>query len=461
MQYRTWVDLFRDDYVNSVKIDKVKISARIVAMVFHSGGRFVLLDEGKEKWLPISDRKALEKTSQALREMPRGPQSTDKFKAPVDSSQHFTRRFLKLYNCKAVLKRAQELLGIRSSTSHLKIQPTEPFQYLPTLNSDGVFVFVSSIGGNSSSKHKNRKSKSELSSIHGNHQSDNSNNQKKTKTSKKRQRSKDRWEEEDDDDDHDDEEEEEEEEDESMNDDSDPVIRSLVRKKQSRSRTGRSLRAAPKHRSDPSAAHRRRRLTKTLGNRPIRVETLELDDFAASSSSSDDENEIVHDLLLPRPASQTTIRRTLIRLDDKKLLTQPLYDRWHDDGHHPVLLRLLLRGVKKNVKGDDIDNDDQEEDFDPSIPLYGAAHDTDEWVALGLMDPPLESGILVKHKSSNVDEEEDDDDDDDDEDNLPLTQLVSQKRTKRFFGPGQPVVFGGALPPRASTPHFVPPNHTC
>ncbi len=132
IQYRTWVDLFRADYCRSMKVDKIKLSARVVAMVLVCGGRFLEFDESRKRWMPISDRKAIEKTSQALREIPKAPQSTDKFKATHEAFQKYQAIFLKLWNAPKVLKRGQEILDARSTTSRLDIQPGEPFRYLPS-----------------------------------------------------------------------------------------------------------------------------------------------------------------------------------------------------------------------------------------------------------------------------------------------------------------------------------------
>lgn len=159
VQFRTWVDYFRNDYHASCKADKIKISARIVAMVGCCGGRFLEFDESSQRWLLMTDQRAMQKTSQALREDPplmpvrKGKvkkqqqhlttkddnnhnnnnhhpqsqddnlQSTPSTTNAVDESSHSVSihrpKFLKkkFWNSARVLQRTKELLGARSKSS--------------------------------------------------------------------------------------------------------------------------------------------------------------------------------------------------------------------------------------------------------------------------------------------------------------------------------------------------------
>lgn len=54
------------DYLKAKKRDKIIIANQIVALIHEKGGRF--LRKTPEGWVPITDKKAQEKTSQALRE---------------------------------------------------------------------------------------------------------------------------------------------------------------------------------------------------------------------------------------------------------------------------------------------------------------------------------------------------------------------------------------------------------
>lgn len=65
-QFRQIVSDHQEEYLGARKRDKIVIAQRIVSIIKDSGGRF-LKREG-DKWVPISDKKAQEKTSQALRE---------------------------------------------------------------------------------------------------------------------------------------------------------------------------------------------------------------------------------------------------------------------------------------------------------------------------------------------------------------------------------------------------------
>ena len=64
--------LHRPDYVRAPKIQKPSV-ARVIVRAIRNGdppGRFLRKDEKSGKWVDIGDKKAAEKTSQALREKP-------------------------------------------------------------------------------------------------------------------------------------------------------------------------------------------------------------------------------------------------------------------------------------------------------------------------------------------------------------------------------------------------------
>jgi hypothetical protein len=69
-RFRDIVALHRPDYVRAPKIQKPSV-ARVIVRAIRNGeppGRFLRKDEKTGKWIDIGDRKAAEKTSQALRE---------------------------------------------------------------------------------------------------------------------------------------------------------------------------------------------------------------------------------------------------------------------------------------------------------------------------------------------------------------------------------------------------------
>ena len=68
MKYRTLVYLNKGLYAKCPRPDKSKISKGIVAAIRQVGGRFLEFDEAPGVYNDIGDRKAYEKTSQALRE---------------------------------------------------------------------------------------------------------------------------------------------------------------------------------------------------------------------------------------------------------------------------------------------------------------------------------------------------------------------------------------------------------
>jgi len=66
--YRQIVADHQNEYLNARKRDKIIIAKRIVSIVQENGGRFLKRSNDGESWVPVSDKKAQEKTSQALRE---------------------------------------------------------------------------------------------------------------------------------------------------------------------------------------------------------------------------------------------------------------------------------------------------------------------------------------------------------------------------------------------------------
>jgi hypothetical protein len=66
--YRRLVHLNKGLYITCLKAEKLKISRSIVAAIREQKGRFLERDTKKGTWYDIGDKKAMEKTSQALRE---------------------------------------------------------------------------------------------------------------------------------------------------------------------------------------------------------------------------------------------------------------------------------------------------------------------------------------------------------------------------------------------------------
>jgi hypothetical protein len=66
--YRRLVNLNKSLYITCLKTEKLKISRSIVAAIREQHGRFLERDAKKQTWYDIGDKKAIEKTSQALRE---------------------------------------------------------------------------------------------------------------------------------------------------------------------------------------------------------------------------------------------------------------------------------------------------------------------------------------------------------------------------------------------------------
>eukprot|EP00934_Nitzschia_sp_Nitz4_P005284 Nitzschia sp. Nitz4//scaffold169_size48518//19103//20803//NITZ4_007070-RA/size48518-processed-gene-0.92-mRNA-1//-1//CDS//3329538382//5274//frame0 len=66
--YRNLVNSNKDFYIACLKQEKLKISKSIVATIREQRGRFLDRDANDQTWHDIGDKKAVEKTSQALRE---------------------------------------------------------------------------------------------------------------------------------------------------------------------------------------------------------------------------------------------------------------------------------------------------------------------------------------------------------------------------------------------------------
>ena len=66
--YRQIVQDHQAEYLKARKRDKILIAQRIVAMIQDNGGRFLKRSADGESWVLVTDKKAQEKASQALRE---------------------------------------------------------------------------------------------------------------------------------------------------------------------------------------------------------------------------------------------------------------------------------------------------------------------------------------------------------------------------------------------------------
>jgi len=85
-RFRDIVALHRPDYVRAPKIQKPSV-ARVIVRAIRNGdppGRFLRKDEKSGKWVDIGDKKAAEKTSQALRE--KSNEERDKLKSDPGSA---------------------------------------------------------------------------------------------------------------------------------------------------------------------------------------------------------------------------------------------------------------------------------------------------------------------------------------------------------------------------------------
>jgi len=67
-KFRTLVAEHQQEYLKARKREKVGIARRIVAIVHNNGGRFLKRTDNAQNWIEVTEKRAQEKTSQALRE---------------------------------------------------------------------------------------------------------------------------------------------------------------------------------------------------------------------------------------------------------------------------------------------------------------------------------------------------------------------------------------------------------
>ena len=67
-RFRTLVAGYQREYLVARKKDKALIAGKIVSIIKENGGRFLKRSTDSNVWVEVTDKKATEKTSQALRE---------------------------------------------------------------------------------------------------------------------------------------------------------------------------------------------------------------------------------------------------------------------------------------------------------------------------------------------------------------------------------------------------------
>lgn len=67
-KFRTVVAKHQQEYLKARKREKVGIARRIVAIIHNNGGRFLKRTDNAQNWVEVTEKRAQEKTSQALRE---------------------------------------------------------------------------------------------------------------------------------------------------------------------------------------------------------------------------------------------------------------------------------------------------------------------------------------------------------------------------------------------------------
>ena len=67
-RFRSIVAEYQDEYLTAKKKEKVLIATRVVERIKSKGGRFLKRDQSNDVWVEVPPKKAISKTSQALRE---------------------------------------------------------------------------------------------------------------------------------------------------------------------------------------------------------------------------------------------------------------------------------------------------------------------------------------------------------------------------------------------------------
>ena len=140
VQFRTWVNLFKDQYDFGPKKERKQIAARLVAMVEVSGGHFMVFDDATGTWKGSSEKKAIGKTLRALRNHDERTNISLKDKVV----RRYRKRFYRMWDSKPVRKRAQELLSVLNQTlsDHPKSRrfvPTSEDFVMPAPSANGDY----------------------------------------------------------------------------------------------------------------------------------------------------------------------------------------------------------------------------------------------------------------------------------------------------------------------------------
>ena len=111
---------YQEVYLKARKKDKTLIAQEVLARVKENGGRFLKFDTTSSVWLEIPNKKALLKTSQALREgldMRKGKIRPEKMPRHLSDSRYETPRMRpRLVEGKVCVTRSPGLTSVASST---------------------------------------------------------------------------------------------------------------------------------------------------------------------------------------------------------------------------------------------------------------------------------------------------------------------------------------------------------
>eukprot|EP00957_Ditylum_brightwellii_P089847 6842369-Ditylum_brightwellii.AAC.1 len=139
VEYRSIVINHQAEYVVAKRIDKNGIARRIVQIVHERGGRFLkraggkATDVGCEGWLEIDEKKAIEKTSQALREKFSNQGPTGRTTKSKDAIKKDQERSSSLAECE-ISQTAENISGKTQPASQERFEiPPHPISPLPSV----------------------------------------------------------------------------------------------------------------------------------------------------------------------------------------------------------------------------------------------------------------------------------------------------------------------------------------
>ena len=134
-RFRTIVAGYQREYLVARKKDKALIAGKIVSIVKENGGRFLKRSTESNVWVEVTDKKATEKTSQALRE---GLDVRHRTIRP----EKMTRRNDVGSNAEKSRKRTTIVQGYVADDVSPSLRSQSTMETVPELNEESMFMYL-------------------------------------------------------------------------------------------------------------------------------------------------------------------------------------------------------------------------------------------------------------------------------------------------------------------------------